>query len=173
MSGAQLSSTLKSEANIDSLYHDHHSWLKAWLRKRLSCTETASDLAQDTFLRILLKECPPRPDSPRAYLSTIARGLLMNHWRRQTIEQAYLDLLASQPKPFLPSVEEQQLVLETLQQLATVLEGVSERDRQVFLLARLDGLKYQQIAEHLGISLNMVQKAMVRTLHACYRVLYA
>lgn len=63
-------------------------------------------------------------------------------------------------------------MLETLLQLAEVLEGLPRRDKQIFLLARLDGLKYQEIAGRLGISLNMVQKAMVRAMHNCYRLLY-
>jgi len=163
---------LVSQANLHMLYCNHHNWLRGWLRKQVGCSETAADLAQDTFIRILLKETTPQLDSPRAYLSTIARGLMANHWRRQALEQAYLALLASRPEPLVPSVEEQHLVLETLLQLAEVLEGLPRRDKQIFLLARLDGLKYQEIAGRLGISLNMVQKAMVRAMHNCYRLLY-
>lgn len=35
------------------LYLDHHGWLHGWLRRRLDCTDTAADLAHDTFLRLL------------------------------------------------------------------------------------------------------------------------
>jgi len=158
--------------DLEKLYCDHHGWLRGWLRKHLRCSETAADLAQDTFIRILLKESVPRPDSPRAYLSTIARGLMINHWRRQALEQAYLELLASQPEPVAPSLEERHLVVDTLMRLAQVLDGLSQRDKRIFLLARLDGMKYQAIAEHLGINVNRVQKAMIRCMRQCYRVLY-
>jgi len=157
---------------VTELYSDHHGWLRGWLRKRLGCSETAADLAQDTFIRILLKESNPRPDAPRAYLSTIARGLMINHWRRQALEQAYLELLASQPEPVTLSLEEQHLVVDTLVQLAQVLDGLPRRDKQIFLLARLDGMKYQAIAQYLGINVNRVQKAMIRCMRQCYRVLY-
>jgi len=157
---------------VEGLYSDHHNWLKGWLKHRLGCSETAADLAQDTFVRILLKENPVQPDSPRAYLSTVARGLMMNHWRRQALERAYLELLAAQPEALAPSEEERYQLLETLMQLSEILDGLSQRDKQVFLLARLDGLKYQQIAEQLDISLNMVQKAMLRAMRNCYDVLY-
>lgn len=63
---------------VTELYSDHHGWLRGWLRKRLGCSETAADLAQDTFMRILRKESNPRPDSPRAYLSAIASELAVS-----------------------------------------------------------------------------------------------
>jgi len=71
-----------------------------------------------------------------------------------------------------PSLEEQRLVVDTLMQLAQVLDDLTRRDKQVFLLARLDGMKYRAIAEHLSISINQVQKAMIRGMTQCYRVLY-
>lgn len=166
------SAELAQQTDIHTLYSNHHGWLRAWLRKKMGCSETAADLAQDTFIRILLKQSTPQPESPRAYLSTIARGLMINHWRRQALEQAYLELLAAQPEPVSPSLEEQELVLETLLQLAEVLDGMPRRDKHIFLLARLDGLKYQDIASQLGITVNVVQKAMLRGMQQCYRVLY-
>ncbi|MET0125075.1 MAG: sigma factor, partial [Pseudomonas caspiana] len=39
---------------VDTLYRDHHGWLHGWLRKRLGDREQAADIAQDTFLRLLL-----------------------------------------------------------------------------------------------------------------------
>jgi len=157
---------------LENLYSDHHGWLRGWLRQRVGCSETAADLAQDTFVRILLKECIPQPDSPRAYLSTVARGLMFNHWRRRALEQAYLEMLASEPEPLAPSPEEQHLVVDTLMHLAEVLDGLPRRDKHIFLLARLDGMKYRAIAERLGINVNQVQKAMIRSMRQCYRVFY-
>lgn len=167
MSGVEFT----QQTPIHVLYEQHHTWLRDWLRKRLNCSETAADLAQDTFVRILLKESSAAPNSPRAYLSTIAKGLMFNFWRRQALEKAYKELLLSLPEPVTPSLEEQQLVVESLLQLSAVLDGLSQRDKEIFLLARLDGMKYQQIGERLGISLNVVQKAMVRAMHRCYRVI--
>ena len=163
---------LAQRTHVHNLYSSHQGWLRDWLRKRLGCSETAADLTQDTFIRLLLKDNAPQLESPRAYLSTIAKGLMINHWRRQALEQAYLDLLAAQPEPLLPSLEERQLVVEALLQLAEILDGLTARDQQIFLLARLDGLKYQEIADQLGITVNSVQKAMVRATHKVYQVLY-
>ncbi len=158
--------------SLDALYSEHNGWLKRWLQQRLGCPERAADIAQDTFVRILLKETPPQIEKPRAYLTTIANGLVINHWRRQALEQAYLEILQQQPEPIVPSHEETALVIEKLEQLARMLDGLPIRAKQVFLLARLDGLAYKQIAERLDISVNMVQKAMTLAIANCYHALY-
>ena len=61
-----------------ALYSDHHGWLQRWLKFRLNNAYDAADLAHDTFVRVLAR---PRgieggEGGQRAYLTTIARGLL-------------------------------------------------------------------------------------------------
>ncbi|MCP6237237.1 RNA polymerase subunit sigma, partial [Klebsiella pneumoniae] len=84
---------------------DHHGWLSNWLRRRLGCPQNAADLAQDTFLRLLTAREQPVILEPRAFLTTIARRVLANHFRRQEIERAYLEALAAQPEALVPSEE--------------------------------------------------------------------
>ena len=38
---------------IETLYGDHHGWLRGWLRKKLGNAFDAADLAHDTYVRIL------------------------------------------------------------------------------------------------------------------------
>ncbi|WP_313062038.1 sigma factor, partial [Pseudomonas rhodesiae] len=42
------------QQQLHLLYRDHHGWLQGWLRKRLGDREHAADVAQDTFLRLLV-----------------------------------------------------------------------------------------------------------------------
>ena len=172
MSASLTKSLNDASPSLSTLYSDHNGWLKQWLQQHLGCAERAADLAQDTFVRILLKDTFPSIEKPRAYLSTIAHGLVLNHWRRQALERAYLELLTAQPVNVHPSEEEKQLMLEKLQQLAIALEGLPLRCKQVFLMARLDGMSYQHIATELNITVNMVQKAMGKAIANCYQTLY-
>ena len=107
---------------LHRFYADHHGWLNGWLRRQLGCSQRAADLAQDTFVRVLSKDDDMAAiREPRAYLHTIAKGLLINHWRRRQIEQAYLDALALQPEPVAPSPESQALIVETLLRIDAML----------------------------------------------------
>jgi RNA polymerase sigma-70 factor (ECF subfamily) len=82
---------LSSAHPVESLYHDHHSWLTGWLRRRLGCPDSAADLAQDTFIRVLSAREPAAIIEPRAFLTTLAKRVLFNHYRRQDLERAYLE----------------------------------------------------------------------------------
>ncbi|ENO90455.1 sigma-70 family RNA polymerase sigma factor [Thauera linaloolentis] len=158
--------------SISALYAEHHGWLQGWLRKKLNCSHQAADLAHDTFVRLLSKQEPEALREPRAYLTTVARGLLINHWRRQALEQAYLEELAARPEESAPSPEARRLILETLEEIARLLDGLPPRVREIFLRSQLEGETYPAIATQMGISVNVVQKAMIRATAHCYKALY-
>lgn len=154
--------------SVDSLYRQHHGWLEGWLRGKLGPSQQhAADLAQDTFVRVLQKQLLPPLQAPRPFLVTIARGLMVDLFRRQDLERTYLEALASQPEAQAPSPEQQALVVETLLQVDAMLAGLGSRPRQAFLLAQLDGMSYPDIASTLGVSVSSVKKYMVKALTHC------
>lgn len=153
---------------VHRLYVDHQGWLNGWLRRQLGCSQRAADLAQDTFVRVLSKDQGlDAIREPRAYLHTIARGLLINHWRRRQIEQAYLEAIALQPEAVAPSPESQALVVETLMQVEAMLDRLPEKVRRAFLLSQLHGLTYAAIALEVGVSERMVKKYMAQAMLHC------
>lgn len=166
-------SSLPHNAQVGELYRGHHSWLRGWLFKRLECHHQAADLAQDTFLRLLGRDTLNGLREPRAFLATVAKGLVVDHYRRLSLERAWLDSLAALPEPEAPSAEARVLVLETLVEIDRMLDGLKPKVRSAFLLSQLDGLTYPQIAEQLGISLSSVQQYMTLAFGHCYRVLYS
>jgi RNA polymerase sigma-70 factor (ECF subfamily) len=161
-----------SSALLHTLYCDHHGWLKGWLRQRLGDREQAADVAQDTFLRLLTSGRLPGLQEGRAYLTQIARNLVIDQWRRQRIERAYLQSIAHLPEPETPSLETRALILETLMQIDAMLDRMPDKVRSAFLLSQFEGLSYGQIAERLGVTVSSVQKYMTRAIQACYQVLF-
>lgn len=157
---------------LDDLYRAHSRWLQLWLRRRLGDREHAADIAQDTFVRLLVSGRLPSLDEGRRHLVQIARHLLIDQWRRQRIERAYLDSIAGLPEAESPSPETQALVIEALLQIDTLLAAMPARVREAFLLSQFEGLSYAEIAERLQVSVSSVQKYMLRAIAACYRILY-
>lgn len=157
----------------EGLYRDHRSWLADWLRRRLGgCSERAADLMQDTFVRLLQAgDRPPVLSQPRAYLTTIAKGLLVDHYRRQDLERAYFQELAALPPDLAPSPEERALALEALLTLDRLLEGLGPKVREAFLLAQLEGWEHARIADHLGVSVSSIKKYMHKALVQCLTLL--
>lgn len=149
------------------LYSDHHSWLLGWLRGKLGNTFDAADMAQDTFARIFAARDLGAVREPRAYLTTVARGLVINWYQRQALERAYLEALAVLPDALMPSPEQRYLVLETLHQIDTLLDALPPKVRRAFLLSQLEGLKYEDIARQLEVSLITVKRYMKQAFLVC------
>ncbi|QEY71990.1 sigma-70 family RNA polymerase sigma factor [Pseudomonas denitrificans (nom. rej.)] len=158
-------------AAISELYQHHHGWLQGWLRRRLGCHEQAADLAQDTFTRLLGSRRVLDAREPRAYLTTVAKGLMINWFQRQSLERAYLEALANLPEELAPSPEQRYLVLETLHEVDALLARLPEPVRQAFLLAQIEGLKYEAIAQRLGVSLGSVKRYMQQAFRHCLELM--
>lgn len=155
---------------VAQIYSDHHSWLLGWLRRKLNCADHAADLAQDTFVRLLT--LPAEKSSvnlrePRAYLTTVAQRLVIDHYRRQSLEQAWLDTLALMPEALTPAPEERLIILQTLHKVDLMLDGLPQRVRSTFLLSQLEGLGYAAIAARLNISERTVKRYMAQAFEQC------
>lgn len=161
-----------AQQQLSGLYSDHNGWLQGWLRTRLGDREQAADIAQDTFVRLLVSQRLPSVGQGRRFLVQIARHLVVDHWRRQRIERAYLESLAQLPAAEAPSPESRALIIESLLQIDAMLDAMPERVRTAFVLSQFEGLGYAQIAERLGVSVSSVQKYMLRAIAACYQVVY-
>ena len=168
----EASSTKNACFTVDQLYHDHHSWLYAWLKRKLNCPHQAADIAHDTFMRVLALSQMLNLQEPRAYLTTTAKRLIIDQSRRQRIEQAYLAQLALIAETFdhMPSPEELLAVMQILEQISAVLESLAQKTRQAFLLHYLDGQTHAAIASQLGVSDRMVRKYLVQALMHCARI---
>jgi RNA polymerase sigma-70 factor (ECF subfamily) len=159
-------------ATLRVLYSDHHGWLNGWLRSKLGNAADAADLAQDTFVRLLHRNEVLELKAPRAFLRTVARGLVIDHWRREELERAYLEALAHLPAQQAPSPESRELVFELLESIARMLDGLRPRVRRAFLLAQCEGLTHKQIAERMGISVRSVERYVADALYHCYLLRY-
>ncbi|MBX8525865.1 RNA polymerase sigma factor [Pseudomonas cichorii] len=157
---------------VGVLYRDHRSWLLAWLRRNVACPQRAEDLSQDTFVRLLGRDELKNPNEPRAFLATVAKGLLFDYFRRAALEQAYLNELMLIPEAEHPSPQDQLLILEDLKTIDRMLGKLSSKARAAFLYNGLDGLSHGEIAERLGVSVSRVRQYLAQAMRQCYIALY-
>lgn len=153
--------------DMHALYRDHSPWLRGWIRRRLGDADRAADITQDTFLRLISSALRQPLREPRSYLATLARRVMIDQLRRNTLEQAYLEFLANQPVLDECSPEQRLLMLETLMQLNTMLDGLGQKARDTFLYVQLDGLTYPEVAQRLGVSVSSVTKYMAKATERC------
>ncbi len=164
------SSALRFEqlaTNLSELYVNHHRWLVKLLSRKLSCPHSAADIAQDTFVKLLGKSAPIQIQEPRAYLTTIAHGLMVNHIRRRDLEREYLNILSALPASEQPSTESKMIIIETIHQIDMMLEGLPSKARNAYLLLQLEGLSYAEIASQLGVTTRSVTNYIAKAALHC------
>lgn len=156
-----------SHQQVHALYSDHHNWLHAWLRKRLGNSFDAADIAHDTFVRVLSGGRTVLGDEPRALLTHIAKGLVIDHWRHQDVERAYAESVASLPEAQAPSEEARLIIVEALLRIDAMLKAMAGKTREVFLLSQVEDMPYAAIAARLDLSLATVNRHMRKAFIAC------
>ena len=127
---------------------------------RLSCSEPdAEEIVQDLFFKLWQNHktmiCP---DSVKAYLFTATRNSVYNKIKHEKIKSSYIqdqnvdeyDLDSSE------LIENQELNLR----IESAINELPEKRREVFVLSKIDGLKYKEIAEKLNISIKTVENQM-------------
>ena len=135
--------------------------------RQTHCRQYAFDILHDALVRFALTRSSGRQEQPHAYLRTIVRNLLVDSHREQARlvplpEEDEVQLLADQS--FTPSAEHLADIQQRLNILQAIIDRLPPRCREVFWMLRIEGLKQQEIATKLGISLNMVERHVKRAL---------
>lgn len=162
MSGAAIS----HRHTVDDLFRAHYRWLCAYLRRHLHDPASIEDIASETFVQLLEAPTLRAIREPRALLTTIAQRLLYQRWRRADLERGYRQQI---DVDYAASAEEIFQLSQTLNRLDHSLQRLPDKVRTTFLLARIDGLTYPQIAAELGISQRSVSEYMNRSQALCDR----
>lgn len=159
--------------DLDSIYRAHGGWLLGWLTSHARCRTRASDLAQETFCRLMEQPGLRLYAHPRRYLATVARRLLIDDTRRRASERCFLEAFALHngggAQPGADRIAE---AVQELAVLAELLGSLPTRVRRAFLMSRVDGLTYAEIALDLGVSSSMVKQYVARAFAHCYIAAY-
>lgn len=165
--------TSTATLDIGALYATHAEWLQGWLRRRIHCPQRASDLTQDTFCRLLERADQLALATPRSYLTTVARRLLIDDARRRDVERAVLDAACAHGDSVEHLTPERVLeAVQLLDRVVRVMEALPKQARKAFYLRRIVGLEQSQIAARLGVSLSTVKRHIALANAECLALLY-
>jgi RNA polymerase sigma factor (sigma-70 family) len=147
--------------------------LLRFMAARLPNRAEAQDLVQEVYLRLLRVDDLSLIREPRAFALRLAANVA-HEWRllarnRLTHSDEWLE---TQPDPGRGAVEVIQQT-QQMQRLARALETLSPVCRAVVLLHKRDGMTYEQIAAHVGLSVGMVAKHLARGVAVCQQFLSA
>ena len=101
-------------------------------------------------------------DNIKALLYKIAGDIFISHIRRRKVSMNYKAKVLEEE--FSQSPHELLRYKELLQTYEKAIESLPEKQRTVFLLSRMEGLKYYEIADNMGVSVKAIEKRMKNAL---------
>jgi RNA polymerase sigma-70 factor (ECF subfamily) len=148
-------------AFLTLLFNKYRGALLRHVGRFAASREDASDLVQDTYLRVMDRISVSRFDGEaRAYLFQTATNLARDHYRRQKF-RAHASLDAA-PEEALrtddPTPEQITSADQVTAALRAAIRDMPEGTRAVFVLARSHDMAYEDIAKRLGIGRRTVER---------------
>lgn len=153
---------------LGSEFQRSYGWLTATVHRLVGSRNDAEDLAASTFTELATLDDVGHIRQPRALMTTIARRLTFEFWRRRDLERAYLAELALRPESHGASAEDICMTVVEIVRLDAALATLPAKVREAFILSQFEELGYAEIAGRLGVSVSMVRKYMARALAACW-----
>lgn len=140
------------------LFDTYFDSVRSYLFYRGAEANDASDIAQEVFMRIWEKQMDIDPQTAKRLLFKIAGDMHISKYRRDMLELKYIGSQDAEKEEISPEDELQHK--ELLLNYKKALSDLNENQRTVFLMSRMEGLKYQEIAERLNLSVKAVEKRM-------------
>ena len=144
-------------------FFDHYEELIGTWTRRLRNRQQAQDLAHDTFVRVLESNLDA-VEQPRAYLHQTARNIAVDGFRREELRDAKGQAGAASGAGETGDPEQYMRAIQLAESVERALQELPLNCRKVFVWQKIEGLTQAEIAERLGLSRNMVEKYMIRTL---------
>ncbi|GFD71542.1 DNA-directed RNA polymerase sigma-70 factor [Tenacibaculum sp. KUL113] len=151
--------SLCNEEDFNEFYKTNIQFVTNFSSYKFNDKDTALDLIQEAFLKIWEKCSEISYEKAKSYLFTSVNNLFLNKLKHEKVvlnyakSAPYLDINNQSPEYLL---EEE----EFKNKLKNAIENLTEAEREVFLMNRIDGKKYREIAELLNISQKAVEKRM-------------
>jgi RNA polymerase sigma-70 factor (family 1) len=144
------------------LFDDYYESVRNYIYYLSGDIGLSEDLVQDVFLKLWEKKPHLEEKTVKPLLFTIARNLYFNQHKRKVLAfkfaNSYLERIERESPEFLFEMKEFD------QKLQDAMGSLPEKCRTYFLLNRIDGLKYHEIAENMGVSEKAVEKQISKAM---------
>jgi len=146
------------EKIFNSVFKDHSKTIFNYIYYKYGNEEKAHDAVQEAFVKLWENCIKVAPEKAKSYLYTVSNNLYLNVLKAEKVRLKY----ANQHSNSI-SNESPEFVLEEKQfqqKLDNAINSLPENQRITFLLNRIDGKKYAEIAEIEGVSIKAIEKRM-------------
>jgi RNA polymerase sigma-70 factor (ECF subfamily) len=145
-------------------FRDLRGKLLAWIRRRVPDPAEAEDLLQESFLRISQRDQGTDVTHLEGYLYRTAESVLADRRRRRRVRHADAHVALEPDRHRTDDADALRTLIakERLRKVAAALQTLPDRTRAIFVLRRIEGLRYAEIAVRLNMPVRTVEKHMAR-----------
>ncbi len=139
------------------IFRTHSRTIFNYIYYKFGNEEKAHDAVQEAFVKLWENCAKVAPDKARAFVSTVANNLYLNVIKAEKVRLKHREpggTVTRENPEFL--LEEQ----EFKKKLDSALDALPENQRTTFLLNRIDGKTYAEIAELEKVSVKAIEKRM-------------
>ena len=152
-----------NKEDLRSIYDEYFEALRGFLYYKSGDIEVAEDLVQEVFIKVWEKRETIDKSTIKSLLYTMCNNLLMNHFNHQKVVNRHQSETSSgDGHATTPQFELEEKEFE--EQLNHTIASLPEGCREVFLMNRIDKMKYAEIAECLELSVKAVEKRMSKAI---------
>jgi len=149
--------------DFSELYLTYYSKLVRFAKEFVILEEDAENITQDVFTDLWAKrDSMDRIENMNAYLFRLIKNRCLDHLKHKMFEQKYIESVQTSFEIEM-SLKLQSDISEgneTEMLVRNAINSLPRKCRDIFLLSRVEGLKYREISERLGISVNTVECQM-------------
>jgi RNA polymerase sigma-70 factor (ECF subfamily) len=165
--------TSKGKDWFTSVFDDHYEFIRNYLFYLSGDMDIAEDIVQDVFMKLWEIRDTVKDETVKPLLFRIARNLYYNTHKRKMLDMKFVSMAEDNRENESP-----EYLLEMKEFDAKLQKAISklpEHCRTIFLMSRIDDLKYHEIAESMKISVKAVEKQVSKALkilrqHIDYKV---
>ena len=164
-----------SHSRFDTVFINQRLVLLRTLQRMVDNPSTAEDLLQETYLRVTRALGERSIEHLEPFVFQTARNLALDHLRARRVQAR--TLLDDVPEQVLHNVaaplgsnEDAAHAQQLLKHISVSLGQLTQRQQRIFILSRLHGASYLEIAEQLQVSASTVQKELKLIMAICLGV---
>lgn len=151
-----------TQAQFKEIFDKHFDEVRNYIFYRSGDTDLATDVAQETFIKLWEKQFDVHNKKIKGLLFKIAGDQFVSVYRKQKIVMNFK--LNTKPDQEEITPEDSMQFDQLQENYSTALSRLPEKQRVVFMMSRMEELKYHEIAERLEISTKAVEKRMKNAL---------
>jgi RNA polymerase sigma-70 factor (ECF subfamily) len=146
------------KASFEALFRTYYEMLCNFSRKFVGDMDEAEELVQDLFAQLWEKREQLKVEtSPQSYLFSAARNRCLNHLKHRKVRDQHAQSVLAAPLQSEPDATQALEAAELQSRIQAAIDLLPARCREVFVLSRFQGKKYQEIATQMGISPRTVE----------------